>query len=114
MPCQLRVSLLSSLLLVRSWNGEDVQLINVWVEDTIYEADRGRFIGILVWNLDVDFPVATGEGCCLGRISADDCFARRAIRTLFWTLESHVEFLPAACVSERENSEEVYTDTVSG
>jgi len=33
------------------------------VEDAVDEADAGRFVGVLVGQLDVDFPQAAGEGC---------------------------------------------------
>lgn len=40
----------------------DLQLINVGVEDLVHKADRGRFVRILIWQLDVDFPHASSEG----------------------------------------------------
>lgn len=42
------------------------QLINVWVEDLVDEANGWRFIGVLIWELDVDFPLSAGERCCNG------------------------------------------------
>ena len=46
---------------------EDLQLIDVRVEDTVHESDRGRLVGVLIGELDVDFPVAALERCCSGR-----------------------------------------------
>ena len=43
-----------------------IQLIDVRVEDTVHEADGGGFVGVLIRNLDVDFPVAADEGGCEG------------------------------------------------
>ena len=34
----------------------DQQLINVRMEDTVDKANRRRFVGVLVWQLNVDFP----------------------------------------------------------
>jgi hypothetical protein len=42
----------------------NIQLIDVWMEDAVHEADARRFVRVLVWYFDVDFPVAAGEGCC--------------------------------------------------
>lgn len=39
------------------------QLINVWMEDLVHETDGGRFVGVLVGQLNVDLPLASGEGC---------------------------------------------------
>jgi hypothetical protein len=40
-----------------------LQFINVRVEDAIDESDAGAFVWILVWQLNVNFPVATRERC---------------------------------------------------
>jgi hypothetical protein len=37
------------------------QLINVRMEDLVDEADRGRFVRVCIWELDVDFPLTTCE-----------------------------------------------------
>ena len=39
-----------------------VQLIYVRVEDAVHETDAGAFVGVLVGELDVDFPETAGEG----------------------------------------------------
>jgi len=31
------------------------------MEDTVYEADGGGFVGILIWQLDMDFPHSSIE-----------------------------------------------------
>lgn len=71
------------------------QLIYVWVVDLIYETDARGFIGIVIWKLDVDFPIAALVWCWL-------TLAMRYIRhiptnvmarTLFWAFETDVEFL---------------------
>ena len=46
--------------------GDSIQLIDVRVEDTVHEAYGGGFVGVLIRNLDVDFPVAADEGGCEG------------------------------------------------
>ena len=33
-----------------------IQLVNIGVEYAVDEADAGRFVGILVWQLDMDLP----------------------------------------------------------
>lgn len=45
------------------------QLVDVWVEDAVHEAYGRRFVRILIWDLDVDFPVATLERCWLNGVS---------------------------------------------
>lgn len=42
--------------------GENVQLVDVGVEDAVYETDAWAFVGVLIGEFDVDFPEATGEG----------------------------------------------------
>lgn len=39
------------------------QLIDIWMEYPIHESNAGAFIGILVGELNVDFPEAALEGC---------------------------------------------------
>ena len=74
--------------------GKDVQLIDVRMEDTIYEADAWRLVWVLIWKLDVDFPYATLEGryLMLGLLLV---MCGRGVLTFFGSLESYVEFLPA-------------------
>ena len=36
--------------------GEDVQLVNVGVEDAVYEADAGGLVRVLIGEFDVDLP----------------------------------------------------------
>jgi hypothetical protein len=31
------------------------------MEDAVDEADARRLVGVLIWNFDMDLPVATGE-----------------------------------------------------
>jgi hypothetical protein len=38
------------------------ELVDVGVEDAVYEADARALVGVLVWELDVDFPEAAFEG----------------------------------------------------
>jgi hypothetical protein len=40
------------------------QFVDVGVEDAVYEADAWALVGVLVWELDVDFPEAAFEGGC--------------------------------------------------
>ena len=42
--------------------GENVQLVDVGVEYAVHETYAWALVGILVGELDVDFPEATGEG----------------------------------------------------
>lgn len=44
--------------------GIHVQLIDIWVEYAIHEADAGALVGVLVRKLNVDLPKAAGEGGC--------------------------------------------------
>jgi len=39
------------------------QLINIGMEDPVDEAYGGRLVGVCVWELYVDFPLAACEGC---------------------------------------------------
>ena len=39
------------------------QLINVGVEDFVYETDRRRLVRIGIWEFDVNFPLTPCEGC---------------------------------------------------
>jgi hypothetical protein len=41
----------------------DVQFVDVGVKYSIYEADAGTLVGILVWQLDVDLPEAALKRC---------------------------------------------------
>jgi hypothetical protein len=40
-----------------------VQLIDVGVEYPVHEADAGALVRILIWQLHVNLPEATFEGC---------------------------------------------------
>ena len=40
---------------------EYVQLVDVRVEYLVHEPDAGRLERVLIWELDVDLPHATGE-----------------------------------------------------
>jgi len=42
------------------WN---VQFIDVGMEDTVYETDARALVGVLIGQLDADFPEATLERC---------------------------------------------------
>lgn len=42
--------------------GGNVQLVDVGVEDAVHEAYARALVGVLIGELDVDFPKATGEG----------------------------------------------------
>jgi len=42
--------------------GEDVQLVDVGVEDAVHETYARALVGVLVGELNVDFPKTTGEG----------------------------------------------------
>lgn len=44
------------LVVVCLFGGEDVQLVDVGVEDTVYESDAGRFVGVLIGEFDMNFP----------------------------------------------------------
>ncbi len=39
------------------------QLINVRMKNLVDKADRWRFVWVCIRELDVDFPLATLEGC---------------------------------------------------
>ena len=39
----------------------EVHFVNVGMEDTVYEANGGGFVGILIWQLDMDFPHSSIE-----------------------------------------------------
>jgi hypothetical protein len=41
-----------------------LQLIDVGVEYPVHETNARALVRILVWEFDVDFPEAAGEGCC--------------------------------------------------
>ena len=45
---------------------EYVQLVDVRVEYLVHEPDAGRLERVLIWELDVDLPHATGERGCSG------------------------------------------------
>lgn len=70
-----------------------VQLIYVGMEDAIHEADAGRLVRVLVWELDVDLPEAAGEGCCVD-ISGTFNPLGGCYLTLFRSLKADVELLP--------------------
>jgi hypothetical protein len=80
--------------------GKYTQLIDVWVEDAVYKTDGRRFVGVLVWDFDVDFPVAAFEGSYL---TFRQCPVLQSIcqnqRTFFGPLETNVELLPIVIVS---------------
>jgi len=42
--------------------GRDVQLVDVGVEDAVHETYARALVGVLVGELNVDFPKTTGEG----------------------------------------------------
>lgn len=42
-------------------SSHDSQLVDVWVEDTVYEADARRLVWVLIGELDVDLPDAAFE-----------------------------------------------------
>lgn len=42
------------------------KLVDVGVVNAVDEANSGGFVRILLWELNVHFPVATGEGGCSG------------------------------------------------
>jgi len=44
--------------------GKNAQLVYVWMEDAIDEADAGGLVWVLVWELDVYFPESSLEWCC--------------------------------------------------
>jgi hypothetical protein len=77
-----------------------LQLVNVGVEDAVHKPNAGALVRVLVRQLNVDLPETALEGCC-------ELFQHRilvvststASLTLFWTLESDKEFLPARHVS---------------
>lgn len=48
-------------LYISSASGGCLQFVNVGVEDSVHEADARRLVGVLVGELDVDFPYATLE-----------------------------------------------------
>lgn len=43
-----------------------IQLIDVRMEDPVDEANTWAFVRVLIGQFHVDFPVASGEGCCIG------------------------------------------------
>ena len=43
--------------------GKNAQLVYVWVEDAIDEANARRFVGVLIRKLDVYLPKPTLEWC---------------------------------------------------
>lgn len=42
------------------------ELVDVWVEYSVDEADAGRLVGVLVGDFDVNLPVAAGERGLVG------------------------------------------------
>lgn len=40
------------------------QLVNVRVEDLVHEANTGRLVGELLWQIDVNLPYTLGEWRC--------------------------------------------------
>jgi hypothetical protein len=64
------------------------------MKNAVDEADAGGFVGVLVWELDVDFPEAALEGCwgSLTFVVRKGNFEGGL--TFFGPLESNVEFLP--------------------
>lgn len=54
---------ISALMEQEQYDTEGVQLVDVWVEDPVHEADAGTFVGILIWEFHVNFPEAAGERC---------------------------------------------------
>jgi hypothetical protein len=82
------------------------------MEDAVHETDGGRFVWVLVWDLDVYFPVSASEGCCNIAVSGYLCLERQQ-HTLFRSLKSHVELLPIFFVSKRDSERESNTDTAS-
>ncbi len=77
--------------------GGDVQLVDVGVEDAVYETYARALVGILVGELDVDFPKTTGERrwrAVHGQMMLVS-WGNDGDRTLFGTFETDVEFLPS-------------------
>lgn len=42
---------------------QNAQLIDIGVKYAVHESNAGALVGILVWELDVNFPEAALEGC---------------------------------------------------
>jgi len=71
------------------------QLIDIGVENAVNEADAWRLIWVLVWELDVNFPISSLERSYCPRQYPNSPLVHVCVaRTLCWALESHVEFLP--------------------
>ena len=56
--------LLGFVYICDCWRGH-AQLVDVWMEDAIDKANGRRLVGVLVWYLDVNLPIAAVERCCL-------------------------------------------------
>ena len=78
--------------------GHNVQLIDVGVEYPVDEANAGTLVRVLVWQFDVDLPETALERCC--SLSGLGSMIENVAHTVFWSLESDVEFLPALCQSD--------------
>lgn len=64
------------------------------MEDPVDKADAGALVGVLVWQLDVDFPVSPSEWCCTGEYGAIKMEYELMVHTFFGSLEADVELLP--------------------
>lgn len=53
--------------------GRDAQLINVGVENPVDEADAWRLVGVLIGELDVNFPDPALEWCCYLSTAFSEC-----------------------------------------
>ena len=71
------------------------------MEYPVYETDARRFVGILVWELDVDFPEAAGKRGWVWskRLERPWCLEGKR-RTFCGALEADVEFLPSGSLSK--------------
>ena len=80
-----------------------LQLIDVGVEDSVYESNTRRLVRVLIGELDSDFPDAAFEGGCYSRelvsMGARICDREEMIKrggepTFCWSFEANVELLP--------------------
>jgi hypothetical protein len=68
------------------------------VEDAVHKPNARALVRVLVRQLNVDLPETALEGCC-ELFQHEILVVSTACLTLFWTLESDKELLPARYVS---------------
>jgi hypothetical protein len=56
---------------------QNAQFIDIGVEYAVHESNAGALVGVLVRELDMNFPEAALEGCC--DVSVSLCFSAPSI-----------------------------------